>query len=66
MRGHSFVDGLDLISVWKSYIDVGIFEPESRIDIGSDFVVSFHDVFNINIDEVVERVSMLFDETFDF
>lgn len=47
-------------------MNVGVFEPESGIDIRSDFVVGFDDVLDVSIDKVVERVDVLFDETFHF
>lgn len=65
MRGYPFVDGRNFISVRETNIDVTVFEPESRIDVGSDFVISFHDIFYVDIDKVIERVNVLFDEPFD-
>ena len=47
-------------------MNVGVFEPESGIDVRSDLVIGFDDVLDVGIDKVVERVDVLFDETFDF
>ena len=44
--------------------NVGVLEPESRVDLGGDFVIGTEDVFEININKVVERVQVLFDESF--
>lgn len=46
-------------------MNVGIFEPEPGIDVRSDLVVGFDDVLYVCVDKVVERVDVLFDETFD-
>lgn len=45
-------------------MNVGVFEPESGIDVRSNFAVGFDDVFDVGINKVVERVDVLFDETF--
>ncbi len=35
-------------------------------DIAQDFLVGFHDLFELNLDEKVEGVYVLFDKPFDF
>ena len=64
MRSYAFVNRVRVCAVRKADADIGVFEPEARIDVRSDFVVGPEDVFDIDIDEVVERVDMLFHKPF--
>lgn len=59
------IDSPHFISVRESDVDIDVLEKETRVDIRGDFIVRFDDVFYVNIDEVVERVDMLLDKTFD-
>jgi len=43
-----------------------VFEPEAWVDIRGDFVISSENIEEIDIDKVVIRVDMLFDETLYF
>lgn len=66
MRGNALVYGVRIRSVRESHMNVGVLEPEPRVDVRSHFVVCFHNVLDVNIYEVVERVDMLLNEAFDF
>lgn len=63
--GDFLVDGGHFITIGKPDVDVGVFEPKSRVNVRSDFMICFNDVLNVEIDKVVERIDVLFDETFD-
>lgn len=47
-------------------MNVGVLEPEPGIDVRSDFAVGFDDILDVRVDEVIERIYMLLDETFYF
>jgi hypothetical protein len=47
-------------------LDIGVSQPEARVDVRGDFFVGFDDVFDVVVDKVVEGVDVLFDEAFDF
>jgi hypothetical protein len=42
-----------------------LLEVEMRIDIGFDTLVRSDDLFQVDVDKVVERVDMLLDQTLD-
>ena len=63
--GDFLVDSGHFITIGKPDVDVGVFEPKTRVDVRSDFMVCFNDVLNVDVDEVVERIDVLFDETLD-
>ena len=46
-------------------MNVGVFQPESRVDIRGHFVIGFQNVFDVYVNKVVERVDVLLDETLD-
>lgn len=66
MGGDALVDSVQIGAVREANLNVGVFEPESGIDVRSDFVVSFDDVLDVGINKVVERINVLFDETLHF
>lgn len=66
MWSNFLVDGLHFISIRKPDVDVGVFEPEARINVRGDFVIGLHDVLDVDIDEIVEGINMLFYESFYF
>lgn len=66
MWGDTFVNCIEICAVWCTYIDISIFEPETRVDIRCDFIIGFYDAFDIGIHKVVEGVYVLFDKTFHF
>lgn len=66
MWSDAFIDCVEICAVWSTYIDIGVFEPKPRVDVGCDFVIGLNDVFDVEIDKVVERIYVLFDETFYF
>jgi hypothetical protein len=66
VRRNTLVDRVEIRPVRESNVDVGVLEPESRVDVRRDFVISFDNVLDIQIDEVVKRVYMLFDESLYF
>lgn len=66
MRRDAFVDRIQVRSVRKTNINVSVFEPESRVNIRSNFVVGFDDILDVQINEVVERVDMLLNESLYF
>ena len=47
-------------------MNICVLEPKPRIDIGSNFVIGLDDVLDVHIYKVIERVDVLFDETFYF
>ena len=63
---NSFVDCVGIGSVRETDLDVDVLEPETRIDIGCDFVVGLHDIFYVYIHEIVEGVYMLLNQALDF
>lgn len=65
MGGYTLVDRVYVGPMGITDVDVKILEPKARIDIGSDFVVSFDDVFDVYINKMIERVDVLFDKAFD-
>jgi len=64
MRGYAFVNRIRVCAIREADADVGVFEPETGVDIRGDFVVGLEDVSDIDIDEVVEGVNVLFHEAF--
>ena len=65
MGCNALVDGVRVRSVGEAHDNIGVFEPETGIDIGGDLVVSLEDIFDVNVDEVIERVDVLLDESLD-
>ena len=59
MRSHTLVDRVRVGPVREADDNVRVFEPKTRVDVGRDLVVGFEDVFDIDIDEIVEGVDML-------
>ena len=66
MRSDFFLDRFHFISVGEAYIDIDVFKPKSWVHIGGYFVISFDYVLEIDIDEIVERIDVLFNEAFYF
>ena len=60
------VDGIRVRSIRDTNLDIGVFEPETRIYVRCDFVVRFHDIFYVYIHEIVEGVYMLLNQALDF
>ena len=63
---HSLVDGLHVVPIRETYVDVGVLEPKTRVDVGSNFVVRFHDILNIHVDKIVEGIYVLLHKAFHF
>ena len=61
MRSHTLVDRVRVRPVWEADDNVRVLEPETGIDVRRDFVIRLKDILDININEVVEGVNMLFD-----
>ena len=61
MRSHTLVNRVRVRPVRESDDDVRVFQPKARIDIRSDLVICLKDVLDVDVDEVVEGVNMLFD-----
>lgn len=66
MRTDAFVDGISVSSFWKANSYAVIYDLEAGVYIGDDLVISLHNVVDIDVHEVVERINVLLDETFDF
>ncbi len=66
MRRNAFIDRVCVRTIRKSNMNVGVLQPESGIYVRRDFVICFQDVLDVHIDEVIEGVDVLFDETLDF
>jgi hypothetical protein len=66
MRGDFLLNRFHFIPVGEAYVDVDIFKPKSWVHIRGYFVISFDYVFEVDIDEVVEGVDMLLNETLHF
>ena len=47
-------------------MDIRIFQPETRVNVGGDFVIRLQDVLDVDIYEIVERVNVLLHQTLDF
>jgi hypothetical protein len=65
MRRNPLVYRLQLVSIRETNVNVGVLEPETRVNVGGDFVVRLDNVFDIGIDKVVEGVDVLFHQPFD-
>ena len=65
MRGDTLINCIDVSSVGIADLYIRVLEPEARIDVGRDLGVCLEDVFDVDVNEVVEGVDMLLDETFD-
>lgn len=66
MRGKLLVESGRFISVRKCNMNIGVFQPEARVDVRSDFVIRFEDVLDVYINKIVERVYVLFNKTLHF
>ena len=66
VRSDPLVNCLRLVAVRESNVYIRVLEPETRVDIRSNLVVRFDDIFYIGFDEIIERIDVLLDETFDF
>lgn len=65
MRSDALINSICVRSVRESDGDVCVLEPETRIDIRSDLIISLEDIFDVDIHEIIERVNMLLYETLD-
>ena len=63
---YTFVDSIGVCAIRKAHLDVDVFQPESRVNIRCDFVISFDDVLDVDINEIVKRIDVLLYETLDF
>ena len=66
MRRNALVDRIEIGPIRESNVDVSVLEPEPRVNVRRDFIVSFDDILDIYIDEIVERVYMLLDKSLYF
>jgi hypothetical protein len=66
MRRNALVDRIKIGPIRESNVDVGVLEPEPRVNVRRDFIVSLDDILDINIDEIVERVYVLLDKSLYF
>lgn len=66
MGGDALVNSIGVRSVRKPDGNVCVSEPEAWVDIRGHFIIRFKDIFDIDVDEVIERVDMLFDQSFYF
>ena len=49
----------------RADVDVGVSEVEAWVDIAEDLTVGLDDLLELNLNKVVERIDMLFNEPFD-
>ena len=54
-----------VIPLFPKYLTNKLHSPQ-RIGVGSDFVIGLHDLLDVDIDEIIERVDVLLDESLDF
>ena len=66
MRSDALVDRVRVGPVREADDNVRVLEPKAGVDVGRDLVVGFENVFDIDIDEIVEGVDMLLHETLHF
>ena len=62
----TFVDGMRIRPVGKSDVNVGVLEPETRINVRGNLVVGFDNIFDIYINKIIERVDVLLDKSLYF
>ncbi len=65
MRGDALVDNVHFVAVGKANVNIGEFEPETRVNIRGDFVVGLDYILDVGVAEIVEGIDMLLDETLD-
>jgi hypothetical protein len=53
-------------SVGSQHPNIRVLQPESVVDIAGDPLVRLDNVLQFDVDEVVKRVNMLFDQALDF
>lgn len=66
MGSNALVEGICIGTIREADFYVNVFEPKARVDVRGDFVVSLQDIFDIDVNEVIEGVDMLFYKSFDF
>jgi len=66
VRGDRFVDSVGVRAIRHTHVDVRVFEPEARIYVRCNLVISPENVKQIDIDKVVEGVNVLLDKPLDF
>ena len=66
VRRNALVDRVKICPIRESNVYIGVFEPESGVDVRSDLVISFDNILDIQIDKIVERVYVLLDESLYF
>ena len=64
MRSDAFVDRVRVRPIREANADIGVFEPETGVNVRGDFAIGFENVLDIDINKVVEGVDMLFHEPF--
>ena len=65
MRGDALVNCVRVCSVRETNDNVGILEPKAGVDIRCNFAISFEDVLDVDIDEIIEGLDVLFDQPFN-
>jgi len=61
-----FVDGISVRAIRHADRDVGVFQPEARVNIRGDLVIRPEDIEEVDIDEMVKRINVLLDKPLDF
>jgi hypothetical protein len=65
VRRDGLVDRVRVRAVGEADADVGVLEPEARVDVRGHLVVRAEDVLDVDVDKVVERVDVLLHEPLD-
>jgi hypothetical protein len=66
VRRYAFLDCIHVCTIGKPDFDIEIFEPETRVDVGCNLAIGFHNVFDVNVHEIIEGIDVLLDEAFYF
>lgn len=66
VRGNALIDRVGVGPVREADYNVCVLEPEARVDVRGYLVIGLQDVLDVDVDEVVEGLDVLFDETFHF
>jgi hypothetical protein len=64
MRRNPKIYSIPVVANGRPDADVRVLEPKFWVDVRCNLVVGTDDLLEINVDKIVERVDVLFDQTF--